>query len=769
MPIQTHFLPQFVRQSRTPLAPGRVGGCRACVGFVVFLLSIQLAATAPAADKKITYDDNLAPIFRQRCSACHNPNAKKADLDVTSYSALMHGGSSGAAIETGDAESSYLFSLVTHKSEPHMPQKADKLPAGEIDLIRRWINGGALENSGSQAPKPKTKVKVAAASAAGKRPDVIPMPPRMVLEPVFQMKHPPMARSLAASPWAPLVAVASQRQVLLYNTTTLELVGVYPFPEGQPNVVRFSRDGRLLLAGGGRPAASGRVVVWDITTGERVFEVGKELDVVLAADISADHKRIALGGPQRLVRVYSTETGELQYEIAKHTDWVLALEFSPDGVLLATADRNGGLCVWETETGHEYLALNGHTAAVNAVSWRGDSNILASASEDSTLRLWEMENGTQVKNWNAKTPLLSADFTRDNRLVTCGRDQRTRIWTQDGKQKLETKPIGELAVSVAFADESHRAITANWSGVVQVYNDDKGTEQGTLVTNPPTLEERLAVAKKSLQQKADSSAKIVEAARKAEADASAAQTSLAAAQQKQARLKSDAEKIAAEIKDTVSTRAAKENERAKTAITFQQNESARPSVAEALRHLTEALGKLPNDAKLTAAQKALTAELKSMENVSAGAQTKLNELTSAINSADAKLKETNARLATVNKESTAVAAQTKSLAAETQKLGAVLTTTQKGAAPAEAQLAEAKHAVARWEDEIAFRDKLAALQMDLDAARKVAAQRQADLDKANTQLAAVQTTVNTAKSKVDNASHGVDAVMQKIQQARSGK
>ena len=180
-----------------------------------------------------------------------------------------------------------------------MPQNADKLPDAEIDLIRRWINGGALENAGSKAAKPKPKMIVAAETAPGKRPEVIPLPPRMVLEPAFRMAHAPMARSLATSPWAPLVAVTSQRQVLLYNTTTLELVGVFPFPEGQPNVVRFSRDGRLLLAGGGRPAASGKVVVWDITTGERVFEVGNELDVVLAADISADHKRIALGGPQR--------------------------------------------------------------------------------------------------------------------------------------------------------------------------------------------------------------------------------------------------------------------------------------------------------------------------------------------------------------------------------------------------------------------------------------------------------------------------------------
>ena len=200
----------------------------------------------------------------------------------------------------------------------------------------------------------------------GKRPDVIPMPPRMVLEPSYRMSQ------AADGPLAgdePVGAAGGRHQPApsaALQHATLELVGVFPFPEGQPNVVRFSRDGRLLLAGGGRPAASGKVVVWDITTGERVFEVGNELDVVLAADISADHKRIALGGPQRIVRVYSTETGELQYEIAKHTEWVLAVEFSPDGVLLATADRNGGLQVWEAETGHEYLTLNGHTAAVTS-------------------------------------------------------------------------------------------------------------------------------------------------------------------------------------------------------------------------------------------------------------------------------------------------------------------------------------------------------------------------------------------------------------------
>jgi len=71
---------------------------------------------------------------------------------------------------------------------------------------------------------------------------------------------------------------------------------------------------------------------------------------VLAADINAQQTLVALGGPNRVVRVYSAQTGELLHEIRKHTDWIYAAEFSPDGKLLATADRSGGLFVWEAET-----------------------------------------------------------------------------------------------------------------------------------------------------------------------------------------------------------------------------------------------------------------------------------------------------------------------------------------------------------------------------------------------------------------------------------
>jgi WD40 repeat protein len=721
------------------------------------------------AEDKVTYDDHLAPIFRQRCGSCHNPTAKKADLDVTTYFGLMQGGASGSSVEAGDASASYLFSLVTHEAEPYMPQNADKLPDAEIDVLRRWIDGGALENAGSKAVKPKPKMSVAADLDPGKRPEVVPMPPRLVLEPHYRTARAPMARSLATSPWAPLLAVTSQRQILLYHTGTLELVGVFPFPEGQPNVVRFSRDGRLLLAGGGRPAASGKVVVWDIATGERVFEIGNELDVVLAADISADHKRIALGGPQRIVRVYSTETGELLYEKAKHTDWVLAVEFSPDGVLLATADRSAGLCVWETHSGNEYLTLNGHTAAVTDVSWRGDSNLLASVSEDATIRLWELENGTAVKNWSGKTALLSLEFTRDGRLVTCGRDQITRLWDQDGKQLMETPPIGEVAVSVTFCDESSRAIAASWAGAVQVYKADDASALGNLATNPPTLDERLAAAQQRLKEKTESSGPLSEAVTKAEAELVSIQSGLATGQKEVAALQSEVTRLSSEKSEVEKLRAASDSERTNIATTIGQLQDARPLVAEALRHLTEALGKLPNDAKLIESQRQLTDQLKAMETQVADLQPKHAELSSAVSTADERIKETTAQLEQVNKSLADADQRVKAIETQAQQGTTALESARQAAQAAQAELAQAQSDVARWQDEIAYRDQMAALQTELAAARKLAEERQVEVDKANEQLAAAQSVVDSAKATLDEANHSADAVKAKIQAARSPK
>ena len=48
--------------------------------------------------EKITFEDHIKPMFRTRCAACHNPDKKNGDLDVTNYTSLMLGGGSGEVV-----------------------------------------------------------------------------------------------------------------------------------------------------------------------------------------------------------------------------------------------------------------------------------------------------------------------------------------------------------------------------------------------------------------------------------------------------------------------------------------------------------------------------------------------------------------------------------------------------------------------------------------------------------------------------------------------
>ncbi|HCD00161.1 MAG TPA: hypothetical protein DER64_06490, partial [Planctomycetaceae bacterium] len=296
-------------------------------------LLLVIATTASAADKKkptpgkkamkVTYEDHVRPILKARCFTCHGPNKKEGDLDLTTYGTLRVGGGSGEVVEPGASSDSYLWSLVNHEAEPFMPPKSPKLAAKELATIKAWIDGGVLENAGSKFVRKKPKFNLTLQGPSTGRPKNPAFPDRLGLRPELVTKTTTAVTALATSPWAPLCAVSGQKQVLLYDTRSLELVGVLPYPEGIAHMLGFSRNGSLLLAGGGRGAANGKVVVWDVKSGKRVIEVGEEFDTVLGADISSDHKLIALGSSGKALRVYSTGTGELLWEVPKkHTNWI---------------------------------------------------------------------------------------------------------------------------------------------------------------------------------------------------------------------------------------------------------------------------------------------------------------------------------------------------------------------------------------------------------------------------------------------------------------
>src|SRR5271157_3876803 len=135
-----------------------------CLKSLFPFLLLAPCATAAADGPKITYEEHVRPIFREHCFACHNQGKATNDLALDSYERIRKGGASGEAITPGDPDGSYLYSLVSHKDEPHMPPKGDKLPAEKLEILRKWIAGGALKDSGAKAAVNKPTVNLAMAA-----------------------------------------------------------------------------------------------------------------------------------------------------------------------------------------------------------------------------------------------------------------------------------------------------------------------------------------------------------------------------------------------------------------------------------------------------------------------------------------------------------------------------------------------------------------------------------------------------------------------------
>lgn len=414
----------------------------AALGLAVLVSS----AVAADAGKPITYDDHVAAIFKRHCFQCHGETKQKAGLDLSSFASLMKGSTGGAVVVAGRSNASRIVELITAEdASERMPPENDPLPKDDVATIKAWIDSGLRQNSGSAAAASATVAFTP--TSPGQFDGPPPMPGALPPIERVQTLRPFPVLALAASPRAPLAAVASYECVDLIDPATRKVLGALPFPLGEPHVLRFSRSGAVLLAAGGRPVQTGAVVLFDVKTGRRLTQLGDETDAVIAADMASDERRVAFGGSGRVVKVYSTEKGTLLHTLVKHTDWITAVAFSPDGKLLATGDRIGNIHLWDATSGGVVLPLSEHKGAIRALAWRSDSHVLASCGEDGLLIWWDVAKGwPSIAKADAHPPqrpsgyygklangILDAAFGPHGELASCGRDHTVRLWADDGR------------------------------------------------------------------------------------------------------------------------------------------------------------------------------------------------------------------------------------------------------------------------------------------------------------------------------------------------
>ena len=207
-----------------------------------------------------------------------------------------------------------------------MPKGEDPLTKAQVELIRKWIEAGAKDDT----PESE-KVQ-------------------------FNPENPPVYENLSVltsvdfSSDGEYLAVAGHHEALLHKAdgSSLEarLIGLAERIQS----VRFSPDGKYLAVTGGAPGQMGEVQIWNVERRRLRTAVPVTYDTIYGVSWSHDGKLVAFGCADNSVRAIDAKTGDQVLFNGAHNDWVLATTFSVDNSHLVSVGRDRSMKLIKVDT-----------------------------------------------------------------------------------------------------------------------------------------------------------------------------------------------------------------------------------------------------------------------------------------------------------------------------------------------------------------------------------------------------------------------------------
>lgn len=462
----------------------------AAFGFVVLavaaLAALPLSRTIGSeAPERVSFINDVAPILKENCLACHDSRKRSGKLDISTYALLRAGGSGGDPVNPGHPAESALIERLKADGPKRMPppprdnpaDAATALPENKVAIIERWIAEGAVLD-----PEIAAETDLLRELRKRWRP---PAPPE-------KYPRPPVITALTFSPDGQRLVAGAHHELTIWSPNDGRLLGRLRTRSERTFAIEFLTP-TLIAAAGGRPGQDGDVRVYDLSaTPANVGGVAQwdgvndpavlqthlmdSDDCQLCLAVNADRSRLATGGCDRQVRIWNLAGGpspaKLQQTFEQHSDWVLGAAFAPDGRELVTASRDKSARVWNIARRETVAVYSDHQGPVFGVAVRPDGKAALSASADRLVRVWTLENeGKLVKSiaGHEGEILKIVRIPNASQFATASADRTVRIWGDDGTAIRSLAGFAGPVFSLAVSPDGARLAAGSAHGEIRVW------------------------------------------------------------------------------------------------------------------------------------------------------------------------------------------------------------------------------------------------------------------------------------------------------------
>ncbi len=233
--------------------------------------------------------------------------------------------------------------------------------------------------------------------------------------------------------------------------------------------------------------------LWDITTGELLFDFPGHAAAVTSVSISADGKRALTGCDDTFVRLWDLENRTLLKTLKGHTAGITSVVINRNGTTAYSGGWDNTIRKWDLRGNSRPTVLPGPDGESHLI-FSPDESLVACSARDGSVALRGLKAAGALTGHDLG-PIRGLAFTPDgSKLVAGGYGSTVRVWDVATGRQIHRFESGDAGFdSVAVTSSGRYAIGGCSDHTLRVWNLETGDEIIKLTANAPVTH-RLALS-----------------------------------------------------------------------------------------------------------------------------------------------------------------------------------------------------------------------------------------------------------------------------------